>query len=259
MKFLAVTGGHSFDREAFGAFLDALGDSLTAEVTWVEQPEALQWLTPERLDGYDASLHYDMPGARPTATQPPPELADGIARLTAAGHGFVVMHHAIASWPGWAPWSELVGGQYLYRPGTVRGQDWPDSGYMADVPQHLTALDPEHPVLAGLADGLDVVDEPYLCPVFEADVHPLLRTDAPRRDVDHHSTVAAVAEGVEVPSSNGDWTHPDGSSLAAWTRINDRSRLVYIQPGDKGRTLGEPRYRRLVSNALGWVADHRAG
>ena len=68
MRVLAVTGGHSFDREAFGLFLD----SLTCDrVHWVEQPEALDLLAGPEADEFDVSLHYDMPGARPEPVPPP--------------------------------------------------------------------------------------------------------------------------------------------------------------------------------------------
>ena len=247
-KVLVLTGGHSFDRRAFGELLD----SLPADVTWVEQPDAQKWLTPERLQGYAASLHYDMPGVFPEATPPPPEMVEGVAELTRTGHGFVVLHHAIAAWPTWDGWAELVGGRYHYRPGTLRGRRWPDSGYRFEVSQHLSPALAGHPVLDGLDDGLDVVDETYLCPVFEEDVVPLLRTDAPIDDSVHWSTVEAKA-GRRESRANG-WSHPPGSTLAAWARREQASRVVYIQPGDGAATFANTGYRRLVGNALRWVA-----
>src|SRR5947208_929332 len=128
MRVLAVTGGHSFDREAFAEFLD----SLPGDIRWIEQPEAVDLIS---------------------------------------------------------------------------------------------------------AGGLDLVDETYLCPVFEQDVTPLLLTDAPIDDTVHYSTVEGAAGRL---GSRGDgWHHPPGSSLAAWTKPAGRGRLVYIQPGDTGRTLGD--------------------
>lgn len=246
MKVLALTGGHSFDRPAFGRFLDAL----PCEVVWVEQPDAIKFVAENAEDDYDVFLHYDMPGVRPP-TLPPDGFADSIRRRLATGRGFVVLHHAIASWPRWPEWAELVGGQYLYAPGDVRGAPWPDSGYRLDVAEHLSCADPDHPVLAGLADGLDLVDETYLCPVFEDDVTPLLRTDAQIDDSVHFSTVEGAAGRM---FSRAGWQHPPGSSLAAWTRTVGRSRVVYIQPGDAARTLDDPAYRLLVGNALHWAS-----
>jgi hypothetical protein len=246
VKVLALTGGHSFDREAFRLFLD----SLPCDVTWVEHPEAQELIGSSAGDEFDVTLHYDMPGARPEPVRPPPGFAEGIRARTEAGRGFVILHHAIASWPAWSVWAELVGGRYLYRRGEVRQQSWPDSGFRHAVRQHLTAVDHEHPVLAGLADGLDLVDETYLCPVFDDEVTPLLRTDARIDDTVHTSTVEATDGG---DPDGPRWRHPPGSSLAAWTKTMGHSRVVYIQPGDTGATLGDPAYRRLVANALAWV------
>lgn len=247
-KVLAVTGGHSFDREAFGCLLD----SLPFDITWVEHPDALEWLDPDRLDGYAASLHYDMPGGRLEPTPVPEVVAEGITGLVGRGHGFVALHHALASWPGWPTWSELLGGQFLYAPGIVRDRSWPDSGYRHDVVQHLTPLQ-DHPILEGLAGGLDITDETYLCPVFEDDVTPLLRTDAPIVDSVHSSTLHAMLSGDHADTRDLGWSHPEGSTLAAWCREVGRARVVYVQPGDSAATLGSPGYRRLVANALRWA------
>lgn len=251
MRVLAVTGGHSFDRAAFVRFLDAL----PCVVRWIEHPDALQFVADADLDEFDVTLHYDMPGVRPPEL-PPAGYAERIRARTAAGRGFVVLHHAIASWPLWPEWSELVGGQYLYAPGEVRGRQWPDSGYRLDVPEHLSCAAPGHPVLTGLEDGLDLVDETYLYPVFEDGVTPLLRTDAPIDDSVHFSTVEGAAGRMY---SRAGWSHPTGSSVVAWTRTAGRSRVVYIQPGDAARTLDDPGYRRLVGNALTWAAGPAAG
>ena len=248
-RVLAITGGHSFDRAAFDDFLGAL----PFDVVWVEQPEALEFLNPERLADFAASLHYDMPGGRLEPEPVPTQGADGVAGLIARGHGFVVLHHALASWPGWPRWSELVGGQYLYAPGTIRGQAWPDSGYRHDVPQHLSPVG-SHPILDGLQEGIDVVDETYLCAVFEDDVVPLLRTDAPIVDTVHHSTLAAMRHGRAGAPGDPSWRHPPGSTLAAWCREVEAARVVYIQPGDTAGTLAAPGYRLLVANALSWAA-----
>ncbi len=249
MKILAITGGHSFDRAAFSALLDAL----PCEVTWVEQPEALQWFEDGRAAGYAVSLHYDMPGVRPVPEQPSRAYARELEALVDQGHGFVVLHHALASWPAWPRWAELVGGQYLYRPGVVRGVPWPDSGFRHDVQQQLTPTGP-HPVLLGLDGGLDLVDETYLCPVFQEQVQPLLRSDARTDDAVHSSTAAAVA-GAAGQQHAARWAHPPGCGLAAWTRTVGTSRLVYVQPGDTAATLGDARYQRLVANAVEWAGQ----
>jgi len=97
------------------------------------------------------------------------------------------------------------------------------------------------------------VDETYLCPIFEEDVIPLLRTDAPMVDEVHTSALATLQarNGGRVIDTN--WHHPPGSSLAAWCREVGTSRWVYIQPGDTPETLRNEGYQTLVEHALAWT------
>ena len=108
-------------------------------------------------------------------------MAERLHDLLEAGQGIVFLHHALAGWPGWPAWAEVLGGRYHYAPAELRGQCWPDSGfryaeYIARV------VDADHPVCVGVED-FALADELYCCPVFEADVVPLMRADAPSRSL----------------------------------------------------------------------------
>ena len=245
MRIAAFTGGHSFDRDAFS---DLLG-SLPGDVTWFEHADAAV-ATPD-LTEFDVSLHYDMPGTLPSPSNPPRELREAVAAAPTTGHGYVVLHHAIASWASWDGWAEFVGGRYLYQPAAVRGVECPDSGYRHAVAQRIPVTDTSHPIVAGLPGSFDLVDETYLCEVFEEDVTPLLRTDADMSDSVHWSTSLAMAGRRDEREG---WRHRPGSSLVGWTKTNGRSRLAYLQPGDKQRTLADPVYRDLVAGASKWAA-----
>ena len=136
VRFLAITGGHRVDLDAFTGML---GD-ICAERGWVfahaTQPAAQEWLGPEHRGVFDAILCHDLPGLalrRGTAPQPIPPATRGCARrlaeLLTAGQGFVFLHHALAGWPAWPGWAEVLGGRYHYAPAELRGQPWPDSGF----------------------------------------------------------------------------------------------------------------------------------
>jgi hypothetical protein len=45
-----------------------------------------------------------------------------------------------------------------------------------------------------------------------------------------------------------------GSALLGWAKCVANSRLVYVLPGHGRATMEHPAYRRLVANALAWVA-----
>jgi type 1 glutamine amidotransferase len=57
--------------------------------------------------------------------------------------------------------------------------------------------------------------------------------------------------------SNDGWSHPPGSNLIGWTRTWGNSRIVYLQCGDDAVAYANPWLRRLVQNAIAWVAQVR--
>ncbi|API59164.1 hypothetical protein BSL82_07475 [Tardibacter chloracetimidivorans] len=251
---LVAVRGHPFDRTAFDAVFQAM-DGIAA--TMVDQPAAARLMNPEGMRGFDALVLYDMPGLdfeaaddAPAYVDPPDALRTGFRQLLEQGTGIVALHHSIAGWPSWPEYGEWLGGRFLYHPGQVRERDWPDSGYAHDVTHDVEVL-VDHPVTAGLPPRFTLTDELYLCPVFEAEVAPLLRSSATfTRD---HFWSAELAVAGRMHDRSG-WDHPMGSSLVGWTRQAINSRLVYLQPGDGPAAYDNPHYRRLVENAIRWVA-----
>jgi uncharacterized protein len=254
MRILAVTGGHRVDLDAFTGMLAGI----CAERDWVfahaVQPAAQDWLGPEHRGVFDAVLCYDLPGLvlqRGTAPQPLMPAFDVARRLRdllEAGQGFVFLHHALAGWPAWPGWAEVLGGRYHYTPGSLRGVAWPDSGFRyAKYTARMVASD--HPVCAGV-DDFSLEDELYCCPVFADDVVPLLRADA--ADGPFRETYYEV---LGVPRPGPAWTHPPASDLIGWAKTAGCSPVVYLQPGDGPDTFAHPAYRQLVANAMEWVAS----
>lgn len=257
-KVLVAVRGHPFDRTAFDAlFQDMAGIS----ATMVDQPAAAQLMNPAGMAPYDALVLYDMPGLdfagadKPGYIDPGNDLRQGFAALLEEGKGIVALHHALAGWPAWPEYAEALGGAFLYRPGPLRGITRPDSGYRHAVDYIAEVAAPAHPVTAGLPAHFAMTDELYLCEVFEDDVMPLLRARHPFVRDGFYSAKAAM-EGRMF--SNDGWAHADGSPLIGWTRRARNSPLVYLQPGDDQRTYDNPAYRRLVENAIRWVASPAA-
>jgi hypothetical protein len=258
LRVMVAVGGHAFDRPAFEAMLAAL-PGIACDV--VKHPEAARRMTPAGLHGIDALLLYDLPGLDfrdgldpPRVLPPPDEIVAGFEGLLREGKGIVALHHALAGWPGWPGYGETLGGRFLYRPATVRGVDCPDSGYAPDVEYGVRVVDPAHPVCAGLPARFRLRDELYLCEVFERDVTPLLRADAaftPKRFL----SAAQALRGTPAPVART--THAPGSNLVGWTRRQGASRVVCLQPGDGAATFADANYRRLLANALRWVARPR--
>lgn len=258
LRVLVVTGGHPFEADPFFQVFDADDGIVWAHA---RQPDVRRWLTQMEPGEFDALVFYDMPGVGLEGGRPPEpeipasELVEGMGALLDGGQGIVFLHHAIASWPAWDEYAHWVGGRFLYRPGRLAGRDWPDSGYAFGVTHHLAPVDPSHPVLAGLGQGLTLTDEVYLAPVFEDEVIPLLRSDAAFTDGRFWSSAAAIAGRRDTREG---WHHPPGSDLAAWAKRARRSPVVYLQPGDGPSAYADPGWRRLLANAIRWVASDEA-
>lgn len=257
LNVLLVTKGHPFERDAFFGVFERWPD---IACTAVEQPAAQAFFTPGAAAPWSAFVLYDMPGiqfmpGRPHFEEPSPEYVKGFRELLEGGHGFVFLHHAIAGWPTWPEYAEIVGGRFLYQPGEIRGQQLPDSGYRHAVKHRLSPVDSSHPVLAGLEDGFEIEDELYLCPIFEDDVTPLLRSDYSFDEANFYSAAQAL-EGRMF--SNEGWSHPPGSNLAAWCKRAGNSPVVTILCGDSKNAYENPGFQRLVENAIRWVASDEA-
>ena len=255
-KILVVTKGHPFEHDPFFALFDAMDG-----VAWthVEQPAAHALLDPRRTEAYDAIVFYDMggiefnPGGAPTYYEH--QFKEEFVELLKAGKGCVFLHHAIAAWPSWPDYAEIVGGRFLYQPGTVRGVDCPDSGYRHEVKHHVSVVDPAHPVCAGVENGFEIVDELYLCEVFEQDVIPLLRSDYAFTRDNFYSADLAIRGTM---FSNEGWQHSDGSNLIGWVKTAYNSPIVYLQCGDDPRAYGNENFQKLLKNAVQWVSSDEA-
>jgi len=255
-----VTKGHPFDAETFFAVFDSYDD-----VEWehVEHPDATDLVHAGRADEFDAFVMYDMPGVvfdrsggGAGQSDPPEGYAEAFEALLARGKGMVFLHHAIAGWPGWDRYGQVIGGRFHYTPATWNGIDLPDSGYRHDVTHTVDVVDPGHPVCDGVPSSFEITDELYLYPVDEASVTPLMRSRHGFHDDAFFSADLAV-RGTRY--SNEGWSHPPGSDLVAWTRQEGPSRIVYVQFGDGPQTYADLNYRRIVRNAIDWAAAPSLG
>ena len=255
-NILLVTRGHPFDRGAFFAMFDAI------DVNWthVEQPAARLFFSPENAADYDALVMYDMPGISfgpggPDFEAPGEEFKNSLLALLESGKGMVFMHHAIAGWPAWEEFAEIVGGRFLYLPGELRGRSLPDSGYRHKVRHTISKLH-DHPVTEGLPSTFEMTDELYLYEVFEDSIEPLLASDYVFTRDNFYSATKAVAEGRMF--DNQGWTHEDASNLVGWIKSYGNSPIAYIQGGDDPEAYDNAHYQKLLQNAIHWAASKDA-
>lgn len=257
-EILLITKGHPFQRDAFFKLFDSLEG-----VAWthVEQPAAQVFFDPALAEPYDAFVLYDMPGIAFQASGPPlfdvpsDALKHRFEALLEQGFGLVFLHHAIAGWPAWPDYAEIVGGRFLYLPAELRGEQRMDSGYRHAVSHRVNVVS-EHPVTHGLPPQFEITDELYLCEVFEDSVVPLLRSEHAFVAENFYSAAKVVCEGKMF--NNDGWHHEPGSGLIGWIKHHRNSPIVYLQCGDDPVAYDNPHFRMLLANAIAWVASPAA-
>jgi type 1 glutamine amidotransferase len=257
LNALVFTKGHPFERDAFHAVLESWPD---IACTAVEHPAAQAFLDPDAARPYDALVFYDMPGIEfrpdgPRFHEPPASVIRGLEALLSEGKGLVFLHHAIAGWPTWDRYAEIMGGRFLYQPATLRGRACPDSGFRHEVKHRVSVVDAEHPIVSGIEGSFEIEDEVYLHEVFEDELTPLLRSD--HDFVEDHFFSAANAVRGKMFSREG-WTHPPGSNLIGWARHDRQSPIVTLACGDSPNAYANPAFRTLLGNAIRWVASDEA-
>lgn len=259
-RILTITGGH---RVAMDDYLAAL-TAVCAPRGWVwahaTQPSAQGWLDPEYAKSWDAILLHDIPGlelargSEPRVIGPSPAVAERVIRLLDSGQGLVVLHHAVAAWPGWDGWAEGLGTRFFYRPGTLRGEAHPSSGF-----RHSTftvqVADPKHPICEGITD-FTVSDELYHAPILMDRIHPILRHDGDRKGETFLDTFDVVTNGESTGVTCA--ARGQASDLMGWTTTMGRSPVVVLLMGDGPSTFADDMFRRLLGNALAWVASPEA-
>lgn len=256
---LVVTKGHPIERGPFFEALDAIDRPFVA----VEQPLLEQLASPESADRlacrYPSMLFYDMPGMD-FSVQPPLPVAPSAAyqqlfmTLLKRGVGMVFLHHAIAAWPTWPQYGDIIGGRFLYWPQPLHGAPRSDSGYLHNATYRATAIG-HHPLLEGVESDFEITDELYLYEVFDDVIDPILTSDADFSGQRFHSATKATMGDMYAA---GDWSERRGSPLIGWVTSYLSSPIVYLQPGDGAAVFTNPNYRRLLANALQWVDSDKA-
>ncbi|MBV7407373.1 ThuA domain-containing protein [Maritimibacter sp. DP1N21-5] len=257
LNVLVSTKGHPFDTSAFFAMWDAMRG-----MTWthVEQPATAAMLSPAGCADFGALVFYDVPGIQfktpkpPLMVDPSEAMKTGFRDLLDAGKPMVFLHHAVAGWPTWDDYAEAIGARFFYQPGTYKGRDYPDSGYVFPATYKATPVG-THPVTAGLEDGFEITDELYLFETLEDDIVPLLTADFGFTQENFYSAKNALE--ARMWTRDG-WDHGPGTNLVAWAKRSGNAPTVTIQMGNDGATFGNDNFRRLLRNAIDWVTSEDA-
>lgn len=180
-----------------------------------EQPKANAALAKGAAKDFDVLVFYDMWKT----------ISDDEKRayieLTKQGKPFLFLHHSIVSYQNWAEFEKIIGGKYIEKgPGVT---DEERSTYEHDVWVY-SKVENYTPVTVGFTE-LRFFDEVYGNVRVSENVLPLLKT-----------------------------RHPQSMEIIAWENRYNRSRILYIQPGHDQRTYVEQDYRKLLWQAIRYLA-----
>ncbi|MER3501108.1 MAG: hypothetical protein C4295_06435 [Candidatus Fervidibacterota bacterium] len=220
LRVILVTGGHDFDRREFFAMWDSFAD-----VRWEERqhPSANDLWLYDTLRSYDAVVLYDMWQEITDAQK------QGMVRwLKEEGKGLVALHHSIASYQQWDEYARIIGARYFLAPGKAPdGRTFDRSQFHHDIRFIVRVADKNHPVVKGLPEQFEIVDETYKGWWLSPQVHRLLVTE-----------------------------HELSEPCVAWAHRYGKAKVVYIQLGHGPTAYRNLHFRTLVHNALRFVAAH---
>jgi hypothetical protein len=203
---LAVAGFDTTVVHHPDAVVDALSDEVGLLVV-----NALWWqMTHERYDALRAEWGYSTPAATRSA----------ITDFVAAGGGLLGSHTASICFDDWPEWGTVLGGAW----------NWERSSHPPAAPVHARVVSAEaaaHPVLAGLAPTLDLVDEVY-------------------GEVD-------LADGCEVLMV-ARRTADDREQPVVWAHRFGAGRVVYDGFGHDAASINDPHHAALIRAAARWCA-----
>jgi type 1 glutamine amidotransferase len=184
------------------------------DLTWSHAPSNHDAFRQDLRKSYDVLVLYDNSAELDETGR------KNLRDFVEAGKGLVVLHHAIIDYQDWPWWyQEVVGGRYVVKP----EPNLPASTYRHDEDLMIRPV-ADHPIVSAIGP-MHIRDETYKGMWIRPDVKVLLRTDNPTSD-----------------------------GPLAWISPYGKARVVYIQLGHGAEAHRDPGYRRLVLNAIRWVA-----
>ena len=180
-----------------------------------QQPKANQKLVKDLAEDFDVLVFYDMWKSISEVEK------SAYLKLTQQGKPLLFLHHSIASYQDWPEFEKILGGKYVEAARGVPKEE--QSNYEHDVWVY-SKVENYTAVTVGLKEPR-FFDEVYGNVRVSDDVLPLLRT-----------------------------RHPKSMEFIAWQNKYNNSQIVYLQPGHDYRTYENEEYRKLLLQAIKFLA-----
>jgi uncharacterized protein len=179
------------------------------------QPEANHAIARGAAEDFDVLVFYDMW----REISEPEKLA--YLNLTRNGKPMLFLHHALVSYQEWPQFEKLLGGRYVEKRRGIPEDEL--STYEHDVWVYIQPAG-NHPVTKGFG-SLRFFDEVYGNFRVSENVIPILTTN-----------------------------HPLSERIIGWENRFNKSTVIYLQPGHDSRTYETSDYRRLLLQAVNYLA-----
>lgn len=196
-------------------FLEMFDALPGVEYQHFQQPKANQKLVKDLAEDFDVVVFYDMWKSISEAEK------SAYLKLTQQGKPLLFLHHSIASYQDWPEFEKILGGKYVEAAKGIPKEE--QSNYEHDVWVY-SKVENYTAVTVGLKEPR-FFDEIYGNVRVSEDVVPLLRT-----------------------------RHPQSMEFIAWQHKYNNSQVVYLQPGHDYRTYANEEYRKLLLQAIKFLA-----
>jgi hypothetical protein len=183
------------------------------------QPDANNAIANGAASQYDVLVFYDMWKSLSVTEK------EAYLKLTREGKPFLFLHHSLVSYQNWPEFEQIIGGKYIEKSTDVAIVE--QSNYKHDVWVDITVPDPHHPVTSGL-ENFRLFDEVYGNYRISPDVIPLLETN-----------------------------HPGSEPVIGWINRYNSSTIIYLQPGHDRHAFESEPYRKLIYQAINYLAEYK--
>ncbi len=211
VRVLVVTGGHSFEEVSFFAMLDSFEPKEVTYEHWPLQNQAEVFNTINPFDA-DVILLYNM-----TQKISPEQQQNVITLLKDRGIGLIVMHHAIAAWPQWEAYHDIIGADLVPVQQFKEGIHYQHG---VDLTVHVT--NSKHPITKGIKD-FKLHDETYNLDRMRTNQTALLTTD-----------------------------HPSSDGNLCWAKTYGKAHVCVLQCGHDHYAYENPALQQVLLNAIRW-------
>jgi type 1 glutamine amidotransferase len=213
LSVVVITGGHGYDKKVFPKTFEGHEDLEIKIVGTTSKifDDISDWK-------YDVMVLFNF--KQKINDQ---QKKNFIALLKEKKVGLVVLHHAIAAYPGWIEYEKIIGATYVLKAQERDGVKYPRPVWKHDVDMKIHVEDREHPITKGMED-FEIHDESYKKWVYHDGNHLLLSTDCELNN-----------------------------KQICWVKKYGDAKVFYMMLGHGPQIFTDENYKKVVARGIRWT------